>query len=211
MASIGTELRHITTIDPAARSWLEVALTYPGFHALLLHRLAHVLWKLKLKLIARIISNLSRILTGIEIHPAAVIGECCFIDHGTGVVIGQTAIIGNRVTLYQGVTLGGLKSDKVKRHPTLGDDVIVGAGAKLLGGITVGSGARIGANAVVLKDVPAGEVHVGIPARVRPANGQPDSSTLLERVAILEQRLNALENGIGVQTRVIPKEERFDA
>jgi serine O-acetyltransferase len=211
MASIGAELKSIAQRDPAARNRIEVALTYAGFHAVLLHRLAHVLWKLKLKLIARIIAAISRLLTGIEIHPAAVIGEYCFIDHGAGVVIGETAIIGNRVTLYQGVTLGGMSSDTVKRHPTIGDDVVVGAGAKLLGPITVGDGARIGANAVVLKDVPAGETHVGIPARVRPADGAPDSTTLLERVAVLEQRLNALEGGIGVQTRVIPKEEKFDA
>jgi serine O-acetyltransferase len=211
MASIGDELASILPRDPAARSRLEVALTYAGFHAVLLHRLAHALWNMKLKLIARVIAAISRLLTGVEIHPAAVIGEHCFIDHGMGVVIGETAIIGNRVTLYQGVTLGGMRSDKAKRHPTLGDDVVVGAGAKLLGPITIGNGARIGANAVVLKDVPAGETHVGIPARVRPADGAPDSTTLLERVAVLEQRLNALENGIGVQTRVVPKEEKFDA
>jgi serine O-acetyltransferase len=210
-SNLTSQLAHISSIDPAARSRIEVAFTYAGFHAVLLHRLAHVLWKLKLKLIARIIASLSRLFTGIEIHPAAVIGEYCFIDHGAGVVIGETAIIGNRVTLYQGVTLGGMSTDNVKRHPTLGDDVVIGAGAKLLGPITIGNGARIGANAVVLKDVPAGETHVGIPARVRPADGAPDSTTLLERVAVLEQRLNALEGGIGVQTRVIPKEEKFDA
>ncbi len=208
---LSAELKYITSCDPAARSRLEVALCYPGFHALMLHRLAHGLWNIKLKLLARFIANLSRLLTGIEIHPAAVIGEHCFIDHGAGVVIGETAVIGNRTVIYQGVTLGGMSSDKVKRHPTLGDDVVVGAGAKLLGAITIGNGARIGANAVVLKDVPAGETHVGIPARVRPADGQPDSTTLLERVSILEQRLNTLEGGIGVRTVVQPKAEQFDA
>ncbi len=211
MASIFSELSHIRAIDPAARSRLEVALTYAGFHAVLLHRLAHGLWKLKLKLIARFIAAISRLLTGVEIHPAAVIGEHCFIDHGMGVVIGETAIIGNRVTLYQGVTLGGMSTDKVKRHPTLGDEVVVGAGAKLLGAITIGNAARIGANAVVLKDVPAGEVHVGIPARVRPASGQPDSSTLLERVATLEGRLAALESSMGVKTVPVSRDEKFDA
>jgi len=211
MASLGAELKSIVTRDPAARSRLEVALTYSGFHAVLLHRLAHALWKLKLKLIAHIIAASSRVLTGVEIHPAAIIGEYCFIDHGMGVVIGETAIIGNRVTLYQGVTLGGMSSDKVKRHPTLGDDVVVGAGAKLLGSITIGNGARIGANAVVLKDVPAGEVHVGIPARARPADGSHHNTTLLERVANLEGRLAALESSMGVKTVVVPREEQFDA
>jgi serine O-acetyltransferase len=211
MAGIVSEVRSICQRDPAARHALEVALTYSGFHALMFHRLAHLLWRVHLKLLARFISWFSRLFTGVEIHPAAVIGDYCFIDHGSGVVIGETAVIGDRVTLYQGVTLGGISAEKTKRHPSVGDDVVIGAGAKLLGPITVGNGARIGANAVVLKDVPAGEVHVGIPARVRPAEGQPDSTTLLERVAILEQRLNALEGGIGVQTRVIPKEERFDA
>lgn len=194
MATLGSELNHIMTYDPAARSRLEVALTYAGFHALLLHRVAHYLWMHRLKLVARVLAAFSRLITGVEIHPAAVIGDYCFIDHGAGVVIGETAIIGNYVTLYQGVSLGGLSSDKVKRHPTLGDGVVVGAGAKLLGAVNVGDGARIGANAVVLKDVPAGEVHVGIPARQRPADGAPDSTTLLERVAELEARLVAIEN-----------------
>ena len=204
-------LDHILTRDPAARNRLEVALTYPGFHAIVLHRVAHRLWRWKLKLLARILSNLNRFLTGIEIHPAAIIGELCFIDHGAGVIIGETTIIGKRVTIYQDVTLGGMSLQSMKRHPTIGDDVIIGAGAKLLGAITVGKAAIIGANAVVLTDVPAGATFVGIPARQKPMDGMPDSTTLLDRVAELELRLNALENGIGVQTRVIPKAEKFDA
>lgn len=200
-------LDHIIARDPAARSRLVVALCYPGFHAVMLHRAAHWLWKRQLKLLARFIANLGRILTGIEIHPGAQIGACCFIDHGTGVVIGETAVIGNRVTLYQGVTLGGIGTDQAKRHPTLEDEVMVGAGAKLLGAITIGAGAKIGANAVVLSDVPTGATAVGIPARVLEA----DEPSLAEKVSILESRLNALENGIGVQTRVLPKGERFDA
>lgn len=211
MATFGEELNSILTRDPAARSRLEVALTYPGFHALVLHRAAHTLWGWNLKLLARVLSNVSRFLTGIEIHPGAVIGAFCFIDHGAGVVVGETTIIGNRVTLYQGVTLGGVSTNKVKRHPTLGDDVVVGAGAKLLGPVMIGDGARIGANALVLKDVPAGETHVGVPARPKSPEATVDTDTLLERIAVLELRLNALENGIGVQTRVLPKEERFDA
>lgn len=213
MASIGQELSHIVTRDPAARNRLEVALTYAGFHAMLLHRLAHRLWNMKLKLLARLVATFSRFLTGIEIHPGATIGEHCFIDHGTGVVVGETASIGNRVTLYQGVTLGGISTDKVKRHPTLGDDVVVGAGAKLLGPITVGNGARIGANAVVLKDVPAGEVHVGIPARQRPADGS-DSSSLQSRIDELEARLTLFEQAMAHATgRPAPlrRGDKFDA
>ena len=165
MARLSEELAHILTRDPAARNKLEVALTYPGFHAVLMHRAAHFLWKRNLKLIARALSGFSRFATGIEIHPAATIGEYFFIDHGMGVVIGETAIIGNNVTLYHGVTLGGVSMRHEKRHPTLEDDVIVGAGAKLLGPVIVGQGARVGANAVVVANVPAGGTVVGIPAR----------------------------------------------
>jgi serine O-acetyltransferase len=195
MASIREEIKHILKLDPAARSGLEVALTYSGFHAMLIHRASHFLWRNRLKLAARFLSAFARFITGVEIHPAAVIGDFCFIDHGMGVVIGETAVIGHGVTLYQGVTLGGTSTDKVKRHPTLGDGVIVGAGAKLLGPLTIGAGARIGANAVVLKHVEAGKIMVGIPAREKPPEGAPDSTSLLERVADLEARLADLERG----------------
>ncbi len=151
--------------DPAAKSRLEVTLCYPGLHALLFHRLAHRAWKRGWWVLARSLSHLGRLLTGIEIHPGAVIGRRVFIDHGMGVVIGETSEIGDDVTLYQGVTLGGTSLEKGKRHPTLGDGVIVGAGAKILGPLTVGVGARVGSNAVVLKPVPAGVTVVGIPAR----------------------------------------------
>ncbi len=151
--------------DPAARSALEVALTYPGIHALVLHRLAHGLWQHDAKGMARGVSALGRFLTGIEIHPAARIGRRLFIDHGMGVVIGETAEIGDDVTLYHGVTLGGTSLDVGKRHPTLQDGVVVGAGAKVLGPFTVGKGAKIGSNAVVTKPVPAGVTAVGNPAR----------------------------------------------
>lgn len=204
MASLGSELRYIASYDPAARSRLEVALTYPGFHALIGHRISHVLWRMRLKLVARFLSALSRLLTGIEIHPAAIIGDFCFIDHGAGVVIGETAIIGDRVTLYQGVTLGGMTLDKGKRHPTLGNDVVVGAGAVVLGPITIGDRVRIGANAVVLKDVAADAVMVGIPAREKPPAGAPDSTTLLERMTALEARLARLDG-------LSPREVKFDA
>jgi len=152
--------------DPAARSKLEVLLCYPGLHALLLHRLAHPLWQRGWRLAARWLSQLNRFLTGIEIHPGAKIGDRFFIDHGMGVVIGETAEIGDDVTLYQGVTLGGVSGDPGKRHPTLEDGVVVGAGAAVLGPFTVGKGARIGSNAVVLQAVPADITVVGVPAHV---------------------------------------------
>ncbi|WP_406947390.1 serine O-acetyltransferase [Psychrobacter alimentarius] len=156
----------VFTRDPAARNSLEIILTYPGFHALILHRGAHCLWNKDQKLAARVISYGSRIITGIEIHPAAKIGKRFFIDHGVGVVIGETAEIGNDVTLYHGVTLGGVSWNNGKRHPTLEDGVTVGAGAKVLGPFTVGKNAKIGSNAVVVKPVPAGATMVGSAARM---------------------------------------------
>ena len=152
--------------DPAARTTWEVVTCYPGFHALLLHRAAHRLWGWDLKWLARFMSHLTRWLTGIEIHPGARIGRRFFIDHGMGVVIGETAEIGDDCTLYHGVTLGGTSWNKGKRHPTLGNGVVVGAGAKILGPITVGEGAKVGSNAVVVKEVPAGATAIGIPARI---------------------------------------------
>jgi serine O-acetyltransferase len=152
--------------DPAARSTWEVITCYPGFHALLMHRLSHWLWRTKIRWIARYLSHWARFLTGIEIHPGAKIGRRVFIDHGMGVVIGETAEVGDDCTLYHGVTLGGTTWNKGKRHPTLARGVVVGAGAKLLGPISVGDGARVGSNAVVVKDVPAGATAVGIPARI---------------------------------------------
>jgi serine O-acetyltransferase len=152
--------------DPAARSRIEVILCYPGFHALVYYRIAGFLWRKRWYLLARFISHIGKILTTVEIHPGATIGRRFFVDHGTGVVIGETAEIGDDVTLYQGVTLGGTSLEKGKRHPTLEDGVIVGSGAQILGPVTVGQGARVGANAVVVKDVPAGATMVGIPARM---------------------------------------------
>jgi len=152
--------------DPAARNTWEVITCYPGFHALLFHRLGHWLWGAGFKWLARLTSHLGRWLTGIEIHPGANIGRRFFIDHGMGVVIGETADIGDDCTLYHGVTLGGTSWNKGKRHPTLGNGVVVGAGAKILGPIVVGDGAKIGSNAVVVKDVPPGATAIGIPARI---------------------------------------------
>ena len=152
--------------DPAARNVFEVLTTYPGIHAILFHRLSHKLWNLGLKWLARFLSAVARWLTGIEIHPGARIGRRFFIDHGMGVVIGETAEIGDDCTLYQGVTLGGTSWQKGKRHPTLGNNVVIGAGAKILGPFKVGDGARIGSNSVVVKEVPAGASVVGVPGRL---------------------------------------------
>jgi serine O-acetyltransferase len=161
--------------DPAARTRFEVFTTYPGVHAVLTHRLTHRLWTHDLKWLARLLSNVARLFTGIEIHPGAVIGRRFFIDHGMGVVIGETAVIGDDCTLYHGVTLGGTTWQKGKRHPTLGRDVVVGAGAKVLGPLTIGDGVRIGSNAVVVKSVPAGATVVGVPGRI--IEPTPDETT----------------------------------
>ena len=165
--------------DPAARNFLEVLTNYPGLHALLIHRLSHRLWRMNLKWLARSLSTFSRWLTGVEIHPGATIGRRFFIDHGMGVVIGETAEVGDDVTLYQGVTLGGTSWNKGKRHPTLEDGVIVGAGAKILGPFSVGAGAKIGSNAVVTKEVPAGATVVGIPGKIV-KRADPDAAEILE-------------------------------
>ena len=196
--------------DPAARGWLEILVCYPGFQALSLHRLCHTLWKsrLPMKLIARIMSQIGRLLTGIEIHPGAKIGRSVFIDHGMGVVIGETAIIGDKCLLYQGVTLGGTGKETGKRHPTLEENVVVGAGAKVLGNINIGTNTRIGAGSVVLKNVEANCTVVGIPGRVIHQSGVkiaplahsalPDAEAevirnLMERIDLLEMEIKHLE------------------
>ena len=160
------DLNAVLNRDPAARNPLEIMLVYPGLHALWAHRMAHWLWRHNIKLLGRIVSQIARWLTGIEIHPGARIGKGFFIDHGMGVVIGETAEVGHNVTLYHGVTLGGTSLEKGKRHPTLHDNVVVGAGAKILGAIEVGENSRIGANAVVVKPVPANSVVVGVPGQI---------------------------------------------
>lgn len=165
--------------DPAARSAVEVALLYPGLHAIWAHRVSHALWQRRLRLLARAGSQLSRWLTGIEIHPGAKIGRRFFIDHGMGVVIGQTAVIGDDVMLYHGVTLGGRTRTSGKRHPTLENGVAVGAGAKILGAVTIGTGSVVGANAVVTRDAPADSVLVGIPAKPRQRNFGEETRALL--------------------------------
>lgn len=212
------ELDSIIARDPAARSRVEVALTYPGFHAVLIHRLAHGVWIRGWRFLGRMLSQIGRFLTGIEIHPGAVIGRRLFIDHGMGVVVGETAEIGDDVTMYHGVTLGGVAPSvnsaaqvNRKRHPTIADGAIIGSGAQVLGPITVGARARVGANAVVVKDVPAGCAVVGIPARPitrecsaefmaygTPTGDMPDPVAralegLMEQVTALKSRVEELE------------------
>ena len=165
LKALGEDIDAVFERDPAVRSRIDVVFSYPGFQALVFYRIANAAWRRQWYFLGRYISHIGRWLTGIEIHPAVKIGRKFFIDHGMGVVIGETAEIGDNVTLYQGVTLGGVSLDPGKRHPTLEDDVIVGAGAKILGPITVGACARVGSNAVVVKDVPSGATMVGIPAR----------------------------------------------
>lgn len=160
------DIQSVFDRDPAARTFWEVLTCYPGVHAVALHRLAHWLWLRRLPWLGRLVSHLGRFLTGIEIHPGATVGRRMFIDHGMGVVIGETAVIGDDVTLYHGVTLGGTSWNKGKRHPTLEDGVVIGAGAQVLGPVTVGASAKVGSNAVVVKNVPAGATAVGNPARI---------------------------------------------
>nr|WP_165350560.1 serine O-acetyltransferase EpsC [Xylanimonas protaetiae] len=171
--------------DPAARTRLEVALAYPGVHALWVHRLSHRMWHAHLRLAARLLSQLARFVTGIEIHPGAIIGRRLFIDHGMGVVIGQTTEIGDDCILFQGSTLGGRSMTRGKRHPTLGNRVMIGAGARVLGPITLGDDVQVGANAVVVKDVPAGAVAVGVPAHVRMPSAAPAEREKLQDPALL--------------------------
>ena len=179
-AQIQRDVKCALERDPAARSSLEILMLYPGLHAVWIHRITHWLWNHNVRLLARWLSHVLRFLTGIEIHPGAILGPRFFIDHGMGVVIGETSEVGADVTLYHGVTLGGTSLNKGKRHPTLGDKVVVGAGAKILGAITIGEGTRVGANAVVVKSVPPNSVVVGVPGQVvvrskpRPASDAPD-------------------------------------
>jgi len=175
--------------DPAARSTFEVVTTYPGFHAIVIHRLAHALWGAGFKWLARFTSHISRWLTGIEIHPGATIGRRVFIDHGMGVVVGETAEISDDCTLYHGVTLGGTSWNKGKRHPTLMPGVVVGAGAKILGPITIGANARIGSNAVVVKDVPDNATAVGIPARILDSTAEKQRQQKMENLGQQAEKL----------------------
>ncbi|MFQ5787868.1 MAG: serine O-acetyltransferase EpsC [Thermodesulfobacteriota bacterium] len=207
---IGSDFQAVFERDPAARNSLEVIFTYPGFHAIFFHRLANWLWVIHLKLLSRCLSHISRFLTGIEIHPGAKIGKCFFIDHGMGVVIGETSEIGENVTIYHGVTLGGTSFTRRKRHPTIENNVTIGSGAKILGPLTVGKNSKIGANSVVINDVPPNSTVVGIPGKIIPKeefpvyqgldhNKLPDPEekvlqSLIEHINKLEKRTKALES-----------------
>ena len=208
LAGMWQEIRAAKERDPAAPTTLEVIFAYPGVHAIWGHRISHWLWNRGARLAARTFAELTRILTGVDIHPGALLGSGLFIDHATGVVIGETAEVGDDVTLYHGVTLGGSGADTGKRHPTVGDRVVIGAGAKVLGAIKIGEDSRIGANAVVVKPVPSGSVVIGIPGQVisRAGRGTPDDSmmpdlvgvslhSLLTRVAKLESLSDGPQNG----------------
>ena len=191
--------------DPAARSVWEVITCYPGFHALQMHRFSHALWRMGLRWLARFTSHIARFLTGVEIHPGAAIGRRVFIDHGMGVVVGETAEIGDGCTLYHGVTLGGVSWNKGKRHPTLGKNVVVGAGAKILGPFIVGEGAKIGSNSVVVKAVPAGATVVGIPGRIVEAGpGHADAGRMaFDAYAVsadIDDPLNKVLLALGTRT-----------
>ncbi len=209
LGTLKVDFRIIFERDPAARSWLEVLFCYPGLQALVFHRFAHRLWSVGLPFIPRLMSHGARFLTGIEIHPGATIGQGVFIDHGMGVVIGETAIVGDYSLIYQGVTLGGTGKESGKRHPTLGDNVVVGAGAKVLGNIEIGNNVRIGAGSVVLRAVPSDCTVVGIPGRIVHRSGErvgplehgrlPDSEAqviraLVDRIEALEQLVNGLKS-----------------
>ena len=193
------EIKAVFERDPAAVSFWEVLLTYAGFHALIMYRAANALHKRGVKFLPRFISQLSRHITGIEIHPGAVIGRGFFIDHGMGVVIGETSIIGDNVTLFQGVTLGGTGNEKGKRHPTIGDNVVVGAGAKVLGNITIGDNVMVGANAVVVRDVPPNSTVVGVPGRVARQEDKKFPGINLDHTSLpdpIVQRLEKLQKEI---------------
>lgn len=199
------DIRVIAENDPAARNKLEIILVYPGFHAILFYRLAHIIWNYRLRLLARLISNFSRFLTGIEIHPAAKVGKGLFIDHGTGVVIGETCEIGEYVTLYQGVTLGGTGKEKGKRHPTIGNHVLIATGAKVLGSMKIGDHSKIGAGSVVLREVPPHSTVVGIPGRIVIQNGKKLSNNydqvhlpdpIADSIRSMQKQIDELKNQI---------------
>lgn len=187
-----SEIRSAKEKDPAAKSFLEIVLLYQGLHALIGYRIAHFFYLMRFSLLARLISQIARFFTGIEIHPGAQIGAGLFIDHGMGVVVGETSIIGDNVLLYQGVTLGGTGLEKGKRHPTVGNNVVIGAGAKVLGNIVVGDNSYIGANAVVIKDVPANSTVVGVPGRVTKQDGKKMDISL-DHIHILDPIMQSMD------------------
>jgi serine O-acetyltransferase len=206
--SIKKDIKAAFDHDPAAVSTLEILLAYPGFHARQYHRLAHTLFRWHVPVLPRLISHCSRFFTGIEIHPGATIGEGFFVDHGMGVVIGETSVIGDNVTLYQGVTLGGTSQQHVKRHPTLGNNVVVGVGAQIIGDVTIGDNAKVGAGSVVISSVPPNATVVGVPGRVV-AMRNPDTDTVERLPDPVGERLESLEKRIaGLEKRLPPDEKK---
>ncbi len=187
------ELKACFDRDPAAVNRLEVLLTYAGLHAIISHRIAHVLHKVRIPFIPRLISQVNRFITGIEIHPGATIGNGLFIDHGMGVVIGETSVVGDNVTIFQGVTLGGTGKERGKRHPTIGSNVVIGTGAKVLGNITIGDNVQIGANAVVVRDVPANSTVVGVPGRIAKKEGKKIPGITLDHTKLPDPLAQALQ------------------
>ena len=217
LATLFRDIQAVKERDPAARSTAEVILCYPGLHAVWGHRLTHWLWTHNAKLAARFLAEIIRKWTGVEIHPGAVLGTGVFIDHATGVVIGETAEVGNDVTIYQGVTLGGTSLDAVKRHPTIGDRVVIGSGAKVLGAITIGADSQIGANSVVVKPVPPGSVVVGVPGQIigrdKPSQTPTTQSDLPDPLGVSlyslltrVSRLEARDNGKSTERVIRPPE-----
>ncbi|TES81607.1 MAG: serine O-acetyltransferase [Dehalococcoidia bacterium] len=207
--SVRKDIKAVFEHDPAAVSTLEVLLAYPGFHARQYHRIAHTLFRWHIPFLPRFISHISRFLTGIEIHPGAKIGEGFFIDHGMGVVIGETSVIGDNVTIYQGVTLGGTSHLRAKRHPTLGDNVVVGVGAQLIGNITIGENSKVGAGSVVVSSVPANATVVGVPGRVV-AVRNPDTDTVERLPDPVGERLEDLEKRIAELEKYLKRLERTE-
>ena len=207
ITSIKKDIKAVFEHDPAAVNTLEVLLAYPGFHARQFHRLAHTLFRWHIPVLPRLIAHISRFLTGIEIHPGAKIGEGFFIDHGMGVVIGETSEIGDNVTLYQGVTLGGISHQRAKRHPTLGNNVVVGVGAQLIGDITIGDNTKVGAGSVVVTSVPANATVVGVPGRVV-AVRNPDTDTVERLPDPVGEKLENLEQRIAELEKRLAKVER---
>jgi serine O-acetyltransferase len=205
--SLRNDIKSAFEHDPAAVNTLEILLAYPGFHARQFHRIAHTLFKWHIPFLPRLISHISRFLTGIEIHPGATIGEGFFIDHGMGVVIGETSVIGDNVTLYQGVTLGGTSHLRAKRHPTLGDNVVVGVGAQLIGDITIGENSKVGAGSVVVSSVPANATVVGVPGRVV-AVRNPDTDTVERLPDPVGERLESLEKRVAELEKTLKRLER---
>ncbi len=205
--SLRNDIKSAFEHDPAAVNTLEILLAYPGFHARQFHRIAHTLFKWHIPFLPRFISHISRFLTGIEIHPGATIGEGFFIDHGMGVVIGETSVIGDNVTLYQGVTLGGTSHRRAKRHPTLGNNVVVGVGAQLIGDITIGDNTKVGAGSVVVSSVPANATVVGVPGRVV-AVRNPDTDTVERLPDPVGERLESLEKRVAALEKTLKRLER---